>query len=695
MLMTLETCPSCGGEVDLHEAPGGLCPVCLMKCGAELVNTADLAMQSTPSAGPQFLPPNPLELEADLPDYDVLELIGQGGMGAVYKARHRGLDRIVAIKILPRRDGTDPERAERFAREARALARLKHERIVMAYNAGLTDRYSYFVMEYVDGPNLRQLLAGGALPPGRAMEFAQDVCEALHYAHDAGIVHRDIKPENVLIAPQGRAKLADFGLAKLRDPSDADFVLTMTQQLMGTLHYMAPEQIESPQSADHRADLYGLGVLLYEMLTGELPLGVFDPPSTKCTVDRRVDEIVLKALAKEPSRRFASAADFSAALADLAAHTDSIPPDSLSLKRQTGGRRHIPRRVLIAAGFAAFALAVWGWQFLLKYHKDSQGNVDMTISASGDAKPAADKDHSVDASRARADEAHRKHGLLGPFSAEYCATCHTDVHDYSRGVKWIPAEKQRSRANLPLGDNALAGSNSGTGSSAPSPRDNDSPYLNSAATQGANWANQMPGGLNAAAWSAQTVSPNDAYTLSRGAPSSASRAENPLTRNSADPTKPSEKPARGAGSAGPQTGANLIEITGAFGGDEEKPTEDLPILLSHAVQEGAYPEKSLTLDYQPQIDRIAQDRHYYLVIDGDHIGRYETPIEAERLSRPGKLKVAKMPSAGNGEPLRIYIEVDKPAYGRSRMRASNILKTTVKNAATPQGEKDPRAGGVR
>jgi serine/threonine-protein kinase len=195
-----------------------------------------MALQSTPSATPQFEPPDPLELEADLPDFDVIELIGQGGMGAVYKARHRGLDRVVAIKILPRRETGDPQLAERFAREARALARLKHEQIVMAFDAGLTERYSYFVMEYVEGPNLRQLLAGGAIPPDRSIEIARDVCEALRYAHENGVVHRDIKPENVLIASGGRAKLADFGLAKLRDPSDADFFLTATHQLMGTLH---------------------------------------------------------------------------------------------------------------------------------------------------------------------------------------------------------------------------------------------------------------------------------------------------------------------------------------------------------------------------------------------------------------------------------------------------------------------------
>ena len=161
MLMTIETCPGCGDEIDVQDAPGGLCPVCLMRRGVEMANTDALALQSTPSTGPQFAPPDPLELEADLPDFDILELVGQGGMGAVYKARHRGLDRVVAIKILPRRVGTDQQLAERFAREARALARLKHEQIVMAFDAGLAERYSYFVMEYIDGPNLRQLLVGG------------------------------------------------------------------------------------------------------------------------------------------------------------------------------------------------------------------------------------------------------------------------------------------------------------------------------------------------------------------------------------------------------------------------------------------------------------------------------------------------------------------------------------------------------
>src|SRR5271169_988267 len=182
MLMIVEKCPGCGGEINVDDAPGGLCPVCLLRRGLELANTVDLGDQSTPSVGQHFSPPDLVELEADLPDFDVLALLGQGGMGAVYKARHRGLDRIVAIKILPRQCGADPQLAERFHREARALARLKHEHIVMAFDAGLTGRYSHFVMEYIDGPNLRQLMATGELPPARALAIAGDVGEGLRYA---------------------------------------------------------------------------------------------------------------------------------------------------------------------------------------------------------------------------------------------------------------------------------------------------------------------------------------------------------------------------------------------------------------------------------------------------------------------------------------------------------------------------------
>jgi tRNA A-37 threonylcarbamoyl transferase component Bud32 len=248
-------------------------------------------------------------LAEHFPQLEVLELIGQGGMGAVYKARQTKLDRLVAVKVLPPEWGRDPAFAERFTREARALARLSHPHIVAIYEFGETAGLYYFVMEFVDGLNLRQLLQAGRLRPEEALTLIPQICEALQYAHEEGIVHRDIKPENVLLDRKGRVKIADFGLAKLLGGPRAEFTLTGSHQVMGTLDYMAPEQRQRPLATDHRADIYSLGVLFYEMLTGELPLGRFPPPSQKAPVDARLDEVVLRALESDPERRYQHASD--------------------------------------------------------------------------------------------------------------------------------------------------------------------------------------------------------------------------------------------------------------------------------------------------------------------------------------------------------------------------------------------------
>jgi tRNA A-37 threonylcarbamoyl transferase component Bud32 len=251
-----------------------------------------------------FVAPEPGKLGVHLPHVEVLELLGRGGMGAVYKARQTKLDRLVALKILPPEAGRDPAFAERFVREARALARLSHPNIVAIHDFGDAGELHYLIMDYVDGVSLRQLLHTGPLPPQEALRIVAQICEALQYAHDEGVVHRDIKPENILLDKKGRVKIADFGLAKLVGATAPEALLTGSRQVMGTPHYMAPEQLERPQTVDHRADIYALGVVFYEMLTGELPLGRFAVPSARIPVDVRVDEIVLRALEKEPERRY-------------------------------------------------------------------------------------------------------------------------------------------------------------------------------------------------------------------------------------------------------------------------------------------------------------------------------------------------------------------------------------------------------
>jgi len=300
-------CPECATPLP-PDAPLGLCPKCVLKVGVDTQRPT----QTSPSApagvsAAPFTPPTPAELAARFPQLEILELLGQGGMGAVYKARQPGLDRTVALKILPPGLGADPTFAERFTREARSLARLSHPNIVAVYDFGQAGDLYYFVMEYVDGVSLRQMERKERLEPRQALDVVMQVCEALQFAHDAGIVHRDIKPENILLDTKGRVKIADFRLAKLLGRMPTDFTLTQPQHVLGTPHYMAPEQMEKPATVDQRADIYSLGVVFYEMLTGELPLGRFRPPSQRVQVDVRLDEVVLKALEKEPERRYQQA----------------------------------------------------------------------------------------------------------------------------------------------------------------------------------------------------------------------------------------------------------------------------------------------------------------------------------------------------------------------------------------------------
>jgi serine/threonine protein kinase len=292
---------------------GDLCPKCM----------AGFAQKSTePTAPPEDLPLRPGQTFHGL---EILELLGKGGMGVVYKARQPTLDRMVALKILPQKMALDPDFQNRFIREAKALGSLNHPNIVAVYDFGAEGGLFFFAMEFVDGTNLRQILRDRKLPPEQALKIVPQLCDALDYAHTEGVVHRDIKPENILLDKKGRVKIADFGLAKLvgADVAAAG-MLTVTNMVMGTPHYMAPEQVENPKSVDHRADIYAIGVVFYEMLTGELPIGRFELPSKKVQIDVRLDDVVLKALEKSPERRYQNASDIKDAVTKATATTSSV-----------------------------------------------------------------------------------------------------------------------------------------------------------------------------------------------------------------------------------------------------------------------------------------------------------------------------------------------------------------------------------
>jgi len=307
----LNRCQRCGAALP---APGGRCPACLMRLGlsdrendaADRGDEAELSWSNdNPVPGRNAAAALDLSVLAD--KYEIGEQLGQGGMGSVYRARQKSLDRWIALKVIHPQTAAQPGFSERFAREARALARLNHPNIVAVYDFGQVGPLCYFAMELVNGTNLRSLIAAKDLLPEHAFALVPQLCDALQYAHDEGVVHRDIKPENILIDARGRVKIADFGLAKLIDQPSIDGTLTGTNQVMGTMRYMAPEQMEGARQVDHRADIYSLGVVLYEMLTGELPLGQFEPPSRKVPLDQRLDGVVLRALAKEPERRYQQA----------------------------------------------------------------------------------------------------------------------------------------------------------------------------------------------------------------------------------------------------------------------------------------------------------------------------------------------------------------------------------------------------
>ncbi len=314
-------CPKCGRSFE--PVPGSNperleCPSC--GAGFNLAARETVRMPDGPAPGieePESpeVPDKELAEGSDFAGYKIVCEVGRGGMGIVYRAVQISLDRVVAIKILPSKLGKDPQFVERFSREARTLAMLNHPNIVSIIDKGEEAGFYYFVMEWIDGLSLRHVMKEGGLRPGQALKIIPDICAALEYAHSMNIVHRDIKPENILITTKGQVKIADFGLSKIvAGPSSAGG-LTRTNMTMGTFNYMAPEQMEKARDVDHRADLFSLGVVFYEMLTGELPLGRFEPPSRKnVQLDVRLDEVVLKVLEKDPARRYQHASEISDAV---------------------------------------------------------------------------------------------------------------------------------------------------------------------------------------------------------------------------------------------------------------------------------------------------------------------------------------------------------------------------------------------
>ncbi len=321
-------CPKCGCELP-SDAPQGLCPRCLAA-----LNFATETMPPDAAPVATQTPLTPEELAPHFPQLEILECLGRGGMGVVYKARQKSLNRLVALKLLAPERADDLKFAARFEKEAQALAALNHPHIVTIHDFGQAGGFYFLLMEFIDGVNLRQAMTAGRFTPEQALAIVPPVCEALQYAHEHGIVHRDIKPENLLMDKAGRVKIADFGIAKMIGTIGEDGGESLSQPF-GTPTYAAPEQQSDPRHVDHRVDIYSLGVVLYELLTGELPKDKLEPPSKRVQIDVRLDEVVLRALETRPEMRFSTAAEFRTHLAEAVAAPPAMntPPASPSRPR--------------------------------------------------------------------------------------------------------------------------------------------------------------------------------------------------------------------------------------------------------------------------------------------------------------------------------------------------------------------------
>jgi TolB-like protein/predicted Ser/Thr protein kinase/Tfp pilus assembly protein PilF len=318
-------CLKCGAEI-FADAPEGLCTACLFETGLNLLTHESVAGVGDPGrhdgeqAPHKKKTPRPPKTFADFGDYELLEVIGRGGQGVVYRARQKSLNRTVALKVIGLGHWATDAHLKRFRREAEAAASLDHSGIVPIYEVGERDGSCYFSMKFVEGGQLDELVKRGPMPIRRAVELIAKVARTVHYAHEHGILHRDIKPGNILLDQKGEAHLTDFGLARL---VETESTVTRTMEVLGTPSYMAPEQAVGNNAAvSSVTDVYGLGAVLYQLLTGHPPFAggttyetiklLLDteprqPRAWNTKIDRDLSTICLKCLEKDPKRRYSSA----------------------------------------------------------------------------------------------------------------------------------------------------------------------------------------------------------------------------------------------------------------------------------------------------------------------------------------------------------------------------------------------------
>ena len=375
MKLVSSVCGKCGAEIS-DSATGQVCAACLLEMG--LIADEPVAGVDDPGrpASPMPATARRANMLTDFGDYELLEEIGQGGQGVVYRARQKSLNRTVALKVIGLGHWASEARLQRFRLEAKAAGRLDHPCIVPIHEVGERDGYCYFSMNFIEGGQLDEVVGREPLPIPRAVELIAKLSRAVHYAHEHGILHRDIKPGNILVDQKGEPHLTDFGLARL---VETESTVTRTKEVFGTPSYMAPEQAAGEsRNLTSATDVYGLGAVLYQLLVGHPP---FDGGTTYETlrllleteprpprllnpkIDRDLSTICLKCLEKDPRRRYPAAAGLAEDLEHWLKH------DPILAKRTgffTHGRKWVRRNpstavlvTLLVALAMTLSVTVW------------------------------------------------------------------------------------------------------------------------------------------------------------------------------------------------------------------------------------------------------------------------------------------------------------------------------------------------
>ena len=389
--------------------------------------------------------------------YRLVELLGQGGMATIYRARDAQLDRDVAVKLLRPEFGRDPDFLARFRDEAKAAASLSHPNIVAVFDFGEEQSDPYIVMELIDGQDLSSILReNGALPPRQAARVSAEVAKALQAAHVRGIVHRDVKPSNILVGRDGRVKVADFGIARALDDSQ----LTLPGVTMGSVHYFSPEQARG-EPATQASDIYSLGIVLYESLTGQRPFSgdgaaavalarlTTTPPRPSAIrpgVPAALDQVVQRAMALDPAARYASAASMASALEGWLA--DPATPGTAAVAGAVAAGAAVG-----AAGAAATVASAQARPNPVPYPPDAYARsmppaAPVTTTGTPPPPPSADGEGEDDgAARARgAGSPACSASASWPSSASSCSACSRAVAARSRPPRRArPRPGRRSR----------------------------------------------------------------------------------------------------------------------------------------------------------------------------------------------------------------------------------------------------------